>query len=121
MAGAKPGARLVQIGAGSVGCLIIEALATRGVQLSVVETGDRMVPSLTGRTAGGSMRGWCATKGVAVHTGAKAEAIERPDAAVAEPGLPSRLAHTVGFGSPPAPGRRCWCGLRAAAGCPPTY
>src|SRR5512132_850535 len=33
---AKPGARVVQIGAGFIACIIMEALAARGVKLSVV-------------------------------------------------------------------------------------
>ncbi|MFY7983962.1 MAG: NAD(P)/FAD-dependent oxidoreductase, partial [Burkholderiaceae bacterium] len=45
---AKPGAKVVQMGAGFIGCIIMEALAARGVQLSVVEMGDRMVPRMMG-------------------------------------------------------------------------
>jgi NADPH-dependent 2,4-dienoyl-CoA reductase/sulfur reductase-like enzyme len=41
---AVKGARVLQMGAGFIGCIIMEALAARGVQLSVVEMGDRMVP-----------------------------------------------------------------------------
>jgi NAD(P)H-nitrite reductase large subunit len=77
MALAKPGARVLQMGAGFIGCIIMEALATRGVQLSVVEMGDRMVPRMMGPTAGGMIKDWCQKKGVAVHTGAKVVAIER--------------------------------------------
>ena len=40
MALAKPGARVVQMGAGFIGCIIMEALAARGVTLFVVEMGD---------------------------------------------------------------------------------
>jgi NAD(P)H-nitrite reductase large subunit len=74
---AKPGARVVQMGAGFIGCIIMEALAARGVQLSVVEMGDRMVPRMMGPTAGGMIKAWCQAKGVAVHTGAKVTAIAR--------------------------------------------
>ena len=74
---AKPGARVVQMGAGFIGCIIMEALAARGVKLSVVEAGDRMVPRMMGPTAGGMIKAWCETKGVAVHTGARVDAIER--------------------------------------------
>lgn len=74
---AKPGARVLQMGAGFIGCIIMEALAARGVQLTVVEMGDRMVPRMMGPTAGGMIKGWCEKKGVAVHTGAKVVAIER--------------------------------------------
>ena len=75
---AKPGARVLQMGAGFIGCIIMESLAARGVALSVVEMGDRMVPRMMGPTAGGMIKDWCQAKGVAVYTGARVEAIERP-------------------------------------------
>jgi len=78
MAQATPGSRVLQMGAGFIGCIIMEALAARGVKLSVVEMGDRMVPRMMGPTAGGMIKQWCEKKGVAVHTGARVEAIERP-------------------------------------------
>ena len=74
---AKPGARVLQMGAGFIGCIIMESLAARGVKLSVVEMGDRMVPRMMGPTAGGMIKAWCEAKGVAVHTGARVDAIER--------------------------------------------
>ena len=74
---AKPGARVVQMGAGFIGCIIMEALAARGVKLSVVEAGDRMVPRMMGPTAGGMIKAWCESKGVAVHTGARVDAVDR--------------------------------------------
>ena len=74
---AQPGARVLQMGAGFIGCIIMEALAARGVKLSVVEMGDRMVPRMMGPVAGGMIKDWCLAKGVAVHTGARVEAIER--------------------------------------------
>jgi NAD(P)H-nitrite reductase large subunit len=113
MALAQPGARVLQMGAGFIGCIIMEALAMRGVKLSVVEMGDRMVPRMMGPTAGGMIKDWCEKKGVAVYTGARVDAIERarpaaaataaPAAPAEQPGLLSRLAQAVGLGSPPAP------------------
>ena len=73
---AVPGARVVQMGAGFIGCIILEALAARGVHLTVVEMGDRMVPRMMGPTAGGMIKSWCEAQGVAVHTGTRVEAIE---------------------------------------------
>jgi NAD(P)H-nitrite reductase large subunit len=73
---AKPGARVLQLGAGFIGCIIMEALSARGVKLSVVEMGDRMVPRMMGPTAGGMIRDWCETKGVEVFTSTKVESIE---------------------------------------------
>jgi NADPH-dependent 2,4-dienoyl-CoA reductase/sulfur reductase-like enzyme len=77
-ASAKPGARVLQMGAGFIGCIIMESLAARGVKLTVVEMGDRMVPRMMGATAGNMIKSWCQHKGVAVHTGASVKAIERP-------------------------------------------
>ncbi|MGE5097779.1 MAG: NAD(P)/FAD-dependent oxidoreductase [Betaproteobacteria bacterium] len=75
MALAKPGARVVQMGAGFIGCIILEALAERGVQLTVVEMGNRMVPRMMTEKAGGLMKRWCESKGVRVLTSTKVEAI----------------------------------------------
>ena len=73
---ATKGARALQMGAGFIGCIIMEALAARGVQLTVVEMGDRMVPRMMGPTAGGMIKNWCEKKGVRVFTGTRVEAIE---------------------------------------------
>jgi len=72
---AKPGARVVQLGAGFIGSIILQALAERGVKLSVVEMGDRMVPRMMTEKAGDLIRLWVEKKGVAVHVNARAEAI----------------------------------------------
>ncbi len=72
---ATQGARVLQMGAGFIGCIIMEALAMRGVHLSVVEMGDRMVPRMMGPVAGGMIRQWCEGKGVQVFTGTRVEAI----------------------------------------------
>ncbi|HEU4459379.1 MAG TPA: FAD-dependent oxidoreductase [Methylibium sp.] len=74
---AKPGAKVLQMGAGFIGCIIMEALAARGVELTVVEMGDRMVPRMMGATAGQMIKRWCERKGVRVFTGTRVEAIER--------------------------------------------
>ena len=72
---ALKGARVLQLGAGFIGCIIMEALAARGVQLTVVEMGDRMVPRMMGPTAGGMIRDWVQAKGVQVYTGTKVTSI----------------------------------------------
>ena len=86
---ATKGARVLQMGAGFIGCIILEALASRGVELTVVEMGDRMVPRMMGPTAGGMIKSWCEAKGVTVHTGTRVEAIE------AEAPLRVRLSNGV--------------------------
>ena len=73
---AGKGARVIQMGAGFIGCIIMESLAARGVQLTVVEMGDRMVPRMMGPTAGGMIKDWCEKQGVRVFTGTRVEAIE---------------------------------------------
>ncbi len=74
---ATKGARVLQMGAGFIGCIIMESLAARGVKLSVVEMGDRMVPRMMGPTAGNMIKQWCETKGVQVFTKTRVEAIEK--------------------------------------------
>jgi len=88
MALARPGARVLQMGAGFIGCIIMEALKQRGVQLSVVEMGDRMVPRMMGPVAGGMIRDWCESQGVQVFTGTRVEAIE--------PGAPLKVRLSSG-------------------------
>lgn len=82
MAKIKPGSKVLQMGAGFIGCIIMEALAARiqadkkdGGHLSVVEMGDRMVPRMMGPAAGGMIKAWCQSKGVDVFTAAKVESI----------------------------------------------
>jgi NAD(P)H-nitrite reductase large subunit len=72
---AQPGARVLQMGAGFIGCIILEALAARRVHLTVVEMGDRMVPRMMGPTAGSMIKEWCEAQGVRVCTGTRVEAI----------------------------------------------
>lgn len=73
---AKPGSRVLQMGAGFIGCIIMEALALRGVKLTVVEMGNRMVPRMMTEGAGSMIRDWCIKKGVNVHCSTRVEAIE---------------------------------------------
>jgi len=65
---AKQGSRVVQLGAGFIGCIIMQALAERGVSLTVVEMGDRMVPRMMTPTAGNMIREWVELKGISVRT-----------------------------------------------------
>lgn len=73
---AKPGSKVVLLGAGFIGCIVLEALAERGVDLTVVEPMDRMVPRMMNQTAGGLLKHWCEQKGVRVRTGAGAAAVQ---------------------------------------------
>ncbi len=101
---AQPGARVLQMGAGFIGCIIMEALKQRGVELTVVEMGDRMVPRMMGPAAGGMIRQWCEKQGVRVFTGARVEEIERAPAPPSSKGILSKLAEAVGLSTAePAP------------------
>jgi len=85
IAGARPGARVVLIGAGFIGCIILEALIHRGVELTVVEAGDRMVPRMMNDKAGGMIADWCSAKGVRVMTSVRVSAVSADgDAAVVQ-------------------------------------
>jgi NADPH-dependent 2,4-dienoyl-CoA reductase/sulfur reductase-like enzyme len=79
---AKPGSRVVLMGAGFIGCIVLEALAARKVKLTVVEMADRMVPRMMNRPGGDMIKGWCEKQGVAVLTSTKVTAIERNGAAL---------------------------------------
>jgi NAD(P)H-nitrite reductase large subunit len=76
---ARPGANVVLIGAGFIGCIILESLVKRGIKLSVVETGNRMVPRMLNEKAGGLLEQWCAGKGIDVHTSCSVESISAAD------------------------------------------
>ena len=54
----------------------MESLAERGVQLTVVEMGDRMVPRMMTPRAGAMIRRWVEAQGVKVITSAKVDRID---------------------------------------------
>jgi NAD(P)H-nitrite reductase large subunit len=72
----KPGSRVLQLGAGFIGCIIMEALAARGVDLTIVEMGDRMVPRMMTPKAGNMIRRWVEQKGIRVRTSAGVKSID---------------------------------------------
>lgn len=76
---ANSGSNVVLMGAGFIGCIILESLASRGVNLTVIEMEDRMVPRMMDQTAGNLIKNWCLEKGVNVHTSTRVEAIEESD------------------------------------------
>lgn len=105
---AKSGQPVVLVGAGFIGCIILESLAKMGVKLTVVEMGDRMVPRMLDETAGNMLRRWCEEKGVRVVTEATVQSIStsahiqsqsQSKAPASEPGFFAKL---FGAGSKPA-------------------
>lgn len=65
---AQKGEPVVLMGAGFIGSIILESLALKGVNLTVVEMGDRMVPRMLDEVAGVMLQEWCEAKGVRVLT-----------------------------------------------------
>jgi len=80
---ARKGARVVQMGAGFIGCIIMEALAARGAELVVVEMGDRMVPRMMPPRASELIHAWCEHRGIHVITGARVAGISKAGDALA--------------------------------------
>ncbi|MGE0053329.1 MAG: NAD(P)/FAD-dependent oxidoreductase [Hyphomicrobium sp.] len=70
-----PGQPVVLVGAGFIGCIVLEALHQTGCQLTVVEIAPRMVARMMDETAGGMLGRWCTNLGVRVLTNTKVERI----------------------------------------------
>ena len=68
LASARPGTRVVQMGAGFVGCIIMEGLLSRGVDLTILVRSGYMVRRMMNPTASGLIRRWCEEKGVKILT-----------------------------------------------------
>lgn len=78
-AGTRKGSRVVLMGAGFIGCIVLEALAAREVELTVVEMADRMLARMMDDIGGDMIKRWCESKGVAVLTGTAVKAVEQAD------------------------------------------
>ena len=70
------------MGAGFIGCIVLEALAARGTELTVVEMEDRMLPRMMDHTGGNMIKRWCEGKGVTVLTSTQVSGIEEKDGAL---------------------------------------
>ncbi len=77
-------ANVVLIGAGFIGCIIMEALAKRCGTLAVVEMEDRMVSRMMDETAGGMLQRWCEAKNIRVLTSARVTGIEAQEGAAGD-------------------------------------
>ncbi|MBL6946266.1 MAG: NAD(P)/FAD-dependent oxidoreductase [Rhodospirillales bacterium] len=73
---AKPDSHVVLMGAGFIGCIVLEALMKRRVTLTVVEMADRMVPRMMNAAAGNLMKKWCREKDIEVLTSTQITGIE---------------------------------------------
>jgi NAD(P)H-nitrite reductase large subunit len=63
----KPGTRVVQMGAGFVGCVIMAGLVSMGVELTILVRSGRMVSRMMNPAASGLIRRWCQSKGVRIR------------------------------------------------------
>lgn len=72
---AKPGSKVILMGAGFIGCIILESLAARKVDLTVIEMESRMVSRMTNETMGTMIKDWCVKEGIAVMTSTKVDEI----------------------------------------------
>lgn len=79
---AQPAARVLLVGAGFIGCIILEALVRRGVQLRVVEMEERMVARMMDETSSRLLQRWCAARDVQVQTSTRVQAVEQVDGAL---------------------------------------
>ncbi len=79
---ATAGQHVVLLGAGFIGCIVLEALAAREVRLTVIEMADRMVPRMMDHTGGAMIKRWCEAKGVKVMTSTQVTGIEAADGAL---------------------------------------
>ena len=72
---AQKGSKVLLMGAGFIGCIVLEAMMNRGVELTIVEAQNRMVPRMMDETGGNMIKRWCEDKGVTVLTGTLVEEI----------------------------------------------
>lgn len=66
LAAIRPGTRVVQMGAGFVGCIIMEGLLSRGADLTILIRSGFMVRRMMNPTASGLIRRWCESRGVKI-------------------------------------------------------
>lgn len=72
---AKKGADVVLMGAGFIGCIILESLVERGVKLTVVEAEDRVISKMMDAAGGKILADWVKARGVDLRTSTKVKAV----------------------------------------------
>ncbi len=76
------GDRVVLLGAGFIGCIVLQALVEMKLDLTVIELADRMLARMMDDSGGRMIKSWCESKGVSVRTGAEAKGVEEKDGAL---------------------------------------
>jgi len=72
--------RVLMIGAGFIGFIMLNAMHKRGWNLSVVEREAHVLPRMLDGQAAGLVEHWLDSKGIAVHCGAEVRGITQNDA-----------------------------------------
>ena len=76
---ARPGLKVVQMGAGFVGCIIMQGLVELGVDLTILVRSGRMVSRMMNPASSAMIRAWCEAKGVNIRVETLPEAITREE------------------------------------------
>jgi NAD(P)H-nitrite reductase large subunit len=76
-AAARPQSDIVLMGAGFIGCIVLEALVARDVNLTIIEMEERMVPRMMDQTGSDMIKRWCEAKGVKVLTSTRVEGLTK--------------------------------------------
>jgi NAD(P)H-nitrite reductase large subunit len=71
--------RVVMVGAGFIGFIVLNAMFKRGWKLAVVERESRVLPRMLDEGAADFVERWLASKHVAVHAGTSVQAIRQAD------------------------------------------
>jgi NAD(P)H-nitrite reductase large subunit len=73
----KRGARVVQMGAGFVGCIILHGLLAQGAKLTVLIRSGRMVSRMMPPAASAMIQRWCEARGIKVMGRTQTQRIDR--------------------------------------------
>ena len=75
----RPGDRVVLLGAGFIGCIVLQALVEMKLDLTVVELADRMLARMMDDPGGNMIKHWCENQGIKVRTGTAANSVADKD------------------------------------------
>lgn len=75
IAALETGRRVVLVGAGFIGFIVLNALEKRGCELAVVEVAAQVLPRMLDATGAGMVARWLEKRGVAIHAAARVSGI----------------------------------------------
>ncbi len=76
IAGMRPGAHVVMVGAGFIAFTILNAILARGAKLTIVEIAPRILPRMVDAACADIVQRWLVQHGVAIRTGVTLSKIE---------------------------------------------